>query len=70
MKPELPAHLRRDKPVTAMVTASEKEALATFAREVGMSTSNALRFLYLRALAQQRTGDNPPFTPLEGDSET
>jgi len=60
-RPELPAAERRDKPVTALLTKREKDAVARVAAEMGMSLSNAARYLINRAVADHT------FTPVEGD---
>ena len=63
-RPELPAAEKRDKPITAMVTASEKDAVAQVARDLGMSLSNAARYLLNKGLANH---PSPP--PKETDRD-
>lgn len=62
-KPALPDHVRRDQPVTAMVTKAEKKAVHRVMEQLGMSQSNAARYLLNLGLA------NFPFTPIEGQNE-
>jgi antitoxin component of RelBE/YafQ-DinJ toxin-antitoxin module len=60
-RPELSAAERRDKQVTTLLTKREKDAVARVAAEMGMSLSNAARYLINRGMADH------PFTPLEGN---
>jgi hypothetical protein len=62
-KPELPAHVRRDQPVTAMVTRAEKKAVQRVMAQLGMSQSNAARYLINLGLAHF------PFTSTEGTAQ-
>lgn len=64
-RPQLPANERRDQPVTAMVTKREKAVVARVMAQLGMSQSNAARYLLMLGAA------NHTFTPVEGtDNES
>ena len=62
--PRLPANERRDQKVSALLTSSEKASVATVAKQLGMSMSNAARYLIMRGLATH--GSTSTFT-AEGE---
>ena len=63
-RPALPDRQRRDQKVTALLTAQERAGVERVAAELGMSLSNAARYLINRALAEH------PFTPMTGDNSS
>lgn len=58
-RPELSTPERRDQPINALVTKLERAAVDRVAKQLGMSRSNAARYLMNMGLADF------PFTPSE-----
>lgn len=63
-RPKKTDQTRRDQQVNAMVTKPEKAAVLKVAAELGMSASNAARYLMHRGLSAHHGTD---FVPEEGE---
>lgn len=63
-RPELRTPERRDQPINALVTKSERAAVDRVAQQLGMSRSNAARYLMNLGMAEFN------FTPTDNGDQT